>query len=143
MLAANAVRYLKIEGPDAWAVSQTATTRIDVDGFAEGRLLRVFVGENDNWHGKPLADAIVAMLRDAHVAGASVFRAVEGFGSHHEIHVQRVWSFRLGMPILIEVVDTAERIESVMSKLDEMVGEGLITLERVSFRRYASSEKRR
>ena len=113
-----------------------------MERYAEGQLLRVFVGEDEHWHGRPLADAIVEMLRKADVAGASVFRAIEGFGSHHEIHVTRVWSFRRGMPILIEAVDTAERIATVLSQLDEMVGEGLITLERVSFRRYMSTKSR-
>ena len=115
---------------------------MDVERFAEGQLLRVFVGEDDTWHGRPLADAILEMLRNQNVAGASAFRAFEGYGSHQKMHVQRVWSFRRGMPILIEVVDTAERIQSVMPQLDEMVGEGLITLERVAFRRYDAAKDR-
>lgn len=109
-----------------------------MDRFTEGQLLRIFVKEDDRWHGAPLADAIVLMLIKADVAGASVFRSVEGFGSHHEIHTQKFWSFHLGMPILIEVVDTHENIARVMPRLDEMIVDGLITIERVSFRRYGA-----
>lgn len=112
-----------------------------INQFAEGQLMRIFLKEDEHWHGVPLADAIVAMLLKANVSGASVFRAVEGFGSHREIHTQKVWSFHLGMPILIEVVDTAENIANVMPRLNEMVHDGVITLERVAFRRYRSARK--
>lgn len=114
-----------------------------MDQFAEGQLMRVFLKEDEHWHGAPLADAILAMLLKANLSGASVFRAVEGFGSRREIHTQKMWSFHFGMPILIEVVDTAEKIASVMPRLDEMVQEGVITLERVAFRRYHSARKRK
>jgi len=110
-----------------------------MERFVEGQLLRVFIREDDRWHGKPLKDAIVEVLLGANVAGASVFRAVEGFGSHREIHTQHVWSFHVGMPILIEVVDTAETIDAIVPRLEQMIAEGLLTLERVSFRRYQST----
>lgn len=113
-----------------------------MERFVEGQLLRVFIREDDRWHGKPLKDAIVDVLLGANVAGASVFRAVEGFGSHREIHAQRVWSFHAGMPVLIEVVDTVEVIEAIVPQLEEMIEEGMVTLERVSFRRYQSASSK-
>ena len=110
-----------------------------MERFVEGQLLRIFIRDDDVWHGKPLKDAIVELLLRANVAGASVFRAVEGFGSHREIHAQRVWAFHLAMPVLIEVVDSEEAIAAVLPRLEEMVAEGMLTLERVSFRRYQST----
>lgn len=101
-----------------------------------GRLLRIFVDEADRWHGQPLYAAIVEWLRKERVAGATVFRGLEGFGSHRELHVSTFFSLMPNLPILIEVVDTDERIERVLPKLEEMVAEGLITLERVDFTFY-------
>lgn len=104
--------------------------------FKRGQLLRIFVGERDDWHGAPLYTAIVEMLRRENVAGASVFRGIEGFGSHHEIHLAKVLSFSGKLPILIEVVDDEEKIASLIPKLDEMVHEGTMTIERVEYRRF-------
>ena len=104
--------------------------------FVEGQLLRVFVGEDARWHGQPLHVAIVEMLRRENVAGASVFRGVEGFGTHHELHLSRLFAFGTKMPILIEVVDGEAKITELMPRLEEMVAEGVITLERVAFRRF-------
>ncbi len=112
-------------------------------GFREGRLLRVFVGENDRWGTGLLYNAIVERARVEGVAGASVFRGVEGFGSHREIHVNRVFTLRTKMPMLIEIVDTAEKITALLPLIEEMIGEGTITLERVEFRRYLKSERKR
>jgi hypothetical protein len=115
-----------------------------VNAFSVGQLLRIFVGEGDMWHGVPLYAAIVEMLRREGVAGASVFRGIEGFGSHHEIHLAKIFRVRGDLPILIEVVDTEEKIEPLIARIDEMVNEGAMTLERVEFRRFLSqSEKRR
>ncbi|MGD0473890.1 MAG: DUF190 domain-containing protein [Candidatus Velthaea sp.] len=104
--------------------------------FTVGQLLRIFVGESDTWHGRPLYTAIVQVLRHEGVAGASVFRGIEGFGgSMHEVHVAKIFQFRGDLPILIEVVDTEEKIAQVIPRIDEMVGEGTMTLERVEFYR--------
>jgi PII-like signaling protein len=107
-----------------------------MSAFIVGQLLRIFVGEGDTWHGRPLYAAIVQMLRHEGVAGASVFRGIEGFGgSLHEIHVAKIFQFRGDLPILIEVVDTEEKIAAVIPRIDEMVGEGTMTLERVEYHR--------
>jgi uncharacterized protein len=108
--------------------------------FVEGRLLRIFVGEDARWHGEPLYVAIVETLRRENVAGASVFRGVEGFGAHHEIHLNRIFTFGAKMPILIEVVDSEAKIAELLPRLEAMVGEGVITLERIAFRRFAGRD---
>ncbi|TAM61442.1 DUF190 domain-containing protein [bacterium] len=103
---------------------------------AFGRLLRIFVDENDRWHGQPLYTAIVDVLRRNGAAGATVFRGVEGFGAHRELHQASVFSLRPNLPILIEVVDDEERIDALVPLIGEMVSEGLLTLERVEYTRY-------
>jgi len=97
----------------------------------EGLLLRIFVGESDTWHGKPLYQAIVECVRKAGMAGATVMRGLEGFGAHSRIHTTRILRLSEDLPVLIELVDQAERIEKIIPVLDEMIGEGLMTLERV------------
>lgn len=104
--------------------------------FVEGQLLRIFVGEDARWRREPLYAAIVETLRRENVAGASVFRGVEGFGAHHEIRLNHIFTFGAKMPILIEVVDTEAKIAELLPRLEKMVGEGLITLERIAYRRF-------
>lgn len=96
-----------------------------------GKLLRVFVGESDTWHGRPLYEAIVRRLREAGVAGATVVRGIEGYGASSRLHTARILRLSEDLPLLIEVVDSAERIEAVLPMLDEMIGDGLVTLEDV------------
>jgi PII-like signaling protein len=109
--------------------------------FKEGQLLRIFVNERDTWHGAPLYGAIVEMLKREHVAGASVFRGVEGFGVHREIHMAKIWSFSGHLPVLIEVVDGPEKIESLIPRLETMIPEGAITLERVEYCRFTRQRR--
>lgn len=97
----------------------------------EGLLLRIFCGESDNWHGKPLYEAIVRKLREEGMAGATVLRGIEGFGAHSRIHTSRILRLSEDLPVVIEAVDSSERINAILPELDEMIGEGLITLERV------------
>src|ERR1035438_4161888 len=112
-----------------------------MSAFIVGQLLRIFVGEGDTWHGRPLYTAIVQMLRHEGVAGASVFRGIEGFGgSLHEIHVAKIFQLRGDLPILIEVVDTEEKIAAVIPRIDAMVTEGAMTLERIEYRRFVPSK---
>ena len=96
-----------------------------------GKLLRIFIGESDKHGHKPLYQAIVEMLREEGLAGATVLRGIEGFGATSRLHTARILRLSEDLPIVIEVADTAERIEAVMPKIDEMVSEGLVTLERV------------
>ena len=97
----------------------------------EGQLLRVFVGESDRWEGKPLYEAIVRKVREKGLAGATVVRGMEGFGAHSRIHTTKILRLSEDLPIIIEIVDKAERIEQFLPDLDRMVTEGLITKERV------------
>lgn len=97
----------------------------------EGKLLRIFVGESDTWHGRPLYEAIVARVRKEGLAGATVLRGIKGFGAHSRIHSSRILRLSEDLPIVIELVDSAENIERVLPLLDEMVTEGMVTLERV------------
>jgi uncharacterized protein len=106
--------------------------------FKAGQLLRIFVGESDSWHGGPLYSAIVTALKQHDIAGASVFRGIEGFGSHHEIHVAKIFALRGKLPILIEVVDDEDKIAAVIPVVESMVAEGAMTLERVDYCRFVS-----
>jgi uncharacterized protein len=97
----------------------------------DGTLLRIFIGESDTWHGKPLYQAIVQRLRSEGLAGATVIRAIEGFGAKSHLHTSRLLRLSEDLPLIIEVVDTAERIERALPLLDEMIDDGLMTLEKV------------
>jgi uncharacterized protein len=107
----------------------------------EGKLVRIFIGESDKHGRKPLYQAIVEMLREEGMAGATVLRGIEGFGATSRLHTARILRLSEDLPIVIEVADTAERIEAIMPKLDEMVTEGLVTLERVEVVAYRAQEK--
>jgi PII-like signaling protein len=97
----------------------------------DGELLRIFVGESDRWHGKPLYEAIVERARQEGLAGATVVRGLEGFGAHSRLHTTRILRLSEDLPVVIELVDTAEKIEGFLPGLDEMVSEGMVTLEKV------------
>lgn len=101
-------------------------------GFkGERTLMRIHVEEQEKVDGTPVYEAIVQLLRSRHFAGATVFRAVEGFGASGEMHHQRTWSVKLDVPVIIECIDTDEKIQGILPELDRMLGGGLITLERV------------
>jgi len=106
----------------------------------EGKLLRLFIGESDSWHGKPLYQAIIERVREEGLAGATVIRGIEGFGADSRLHTSRILRLSEDLPVVIEIVDTPERIDRVVPILDEMVGEGMLTLERVQVVSYRSSE---
>lgn len=100
-------------------------------GFkGERTLMRIHIGERDKFHGKPLFQAIVELLRARHFAGATVFRAMMGFGASAKLHSDRIEVLSFDLPIVVECVDTEERIAGILPELDEMIGGGLITLER-------------
>ncbi|HUL69965.1 MAG TPA: DUF190 domain-containing protein [Gemmatimonadales bacterium] len=94
-------------------------------------LMRIHLGESDRYQGRPLYQAIVEMLRERHYAGATVVRAIMGFGATARLHTDKVLRLSLDLPIIVECVDTEERIEAILPELDEMIGGGLITLEKV------------
>ena len=105
----------------------------------EGKLLRIFVGESDTWHGRPLYQAIVERVRAEGLAGATVVRGIEGFGADSHLHTSRILRLSEDLPVVIELVDTADRIDAVMPLLDEMVTEGLVTTEAVHIVAYRGS----
>jgi PII-like signaling protein len=107
----------------------------------EGKLLRIFIGESDKHGRKPLYQAIVEMLRQEGMAGATVLRGIEGFGAKSHLHTARILRLSEDLPIVIEVADTAERIEAIMPRIDEMVSDGMVTLERVEVVTYRAQEK--
>lgn len=94
-------------------------------------LARIYVGERDVFQGRPLYQAIVELLRQRRVAGATVLRAIEGFGANAHLHTSRILRLSEDLPILIEVVETEEKLRPVLAELEPMVGDGLVTLERV------------
>ena len=102
----------------------------------EGMLLRIFIGENDKIHGKPLYEQIVFKARELNLAGATVIRGIMGFGAHSRLHTAKLLRLSEDLPIVIEIVDTEEKIKKILPYLDEVVEEGLITLERVKVIRY-------
>jgi PII-like signaling protein len=105
----------------------------------EGKLLRIFIGESDTWHGRPLYESIVRRVRETGLAGATVVRGIEGFGADSRLHTSRILRLSEDLPIVIEIVDTPDRIDEVLPLLDEMIGEGMVTLERVEIVAYRSS----
>lgn len=106
----------------------------------EALLLRVFVGESDHWHGKPLHLALIEKAREAGLAGATVMRGVEGYGAHSVIHTTRVLAMSTDLPIIVEIVDTPEKIEAFLETVGEIVTEGLATVERVRVLFYRSGK---
>lgn len=106
----------------------------------EGKLLRIFVGESDRWHGRPLYEEIVRLAREKGMAGATVLRGLEGFGADSHLHTTRILRLSEDLPIVIEMVDTEERIDAILPLLDPMIGEGMVTVERVHIVSYRSSK---
>jgi PII-like signaling protein len=96
----------------------------------ERTLMRIHIGERDKFDGKPLYEAIVHLLRQRGFAGATVFRGIMGFGASAGIHTEKVLRLSLDLPIVVECVETEEKIQTVLPELDRMIGGGLITLER-------------
>ena len=106
----------------------------------EGMLLRVFIGESDSFKGKPLYEQIVLKARELNLAGATVIHGTMGFGAGSRIHTAKIVRLSEDLPIIVELVDTEEKLESLMPFLDETVEEGLITMERVKVVKYRLKE---
>ena len=104
----------------------------------EAVLLRVFIGESDRWEHKPLYEAIVLKARELHLAGATVLRGPMGFGKSSRLHTAKILRLSLDLPLVIEIVDSEESINRFLPVLDEMVGGGLVTLEKVKVVHYRS-----
>jgi hypothetical protein len=106
----------------------------------DGKLLRIFIGENDRYQGAPLYEWIVRRAREHGLAGATVLRGLEGFGAHSRLHTAKVLRLSTDLPIVIEIVDTADKIEAFLPAIDDAIGEGLATLEKVEVRLYRSGK---
>jgi len=109
----------------------------------EAELLRIFIGESDKYHGRPLYEAIVEEARQNGLAGATVLRGTLGFGAHSRLHSAKVLRLSEDLPMIVEIVDRPERIEGFLPKLDEMMDEGLVTLERARVIVYRHSENKK
>ncbi|MBI2095857.1 MAG: DUF190 domain-containing protein [Candidatus Omnitrophica bacterium] len=107
----------------------------------EGKLLRIFVGETDQWQGKPLYEALVLLARKEGVAGATVLRGFMGFGRNSRIHTAKILRLSEDLPVIVEIVDSEERINAFLPHLDDMVKEGLVTLEKANVILYRSDRK--
>ena len=94
-------------------------------------LLRIFIGETDRWKHQPLHEAIVLKAREMHLAGATVLRGPMGFGKSSRLHTAKILRLSMDLPLIIEIVDTEEKINTLLPLLDEMMGGGLVTLEKV------------
>jgi PII-like signaling protein len=119
----------------AWP--REATMTIPADGY----LLRIFIGESDKHEGKPLYEWLVFRAREAGLAGATVLRGIEGFGAHSRLHTAKILRLSEDLPIVVEIVDSLEKIESFMPIVDDVIGEGLATLERVKVRFYRAGDR--
>jgi PII-like signaling protein len=106
-----------------------------------GMLLRIFIGESDRWHGRTLHEALLLKARESGLAGATVVRGVGGFGAHSRIHTAKVLRLSEDLPMIIEIVDREDRIRAFIPTCDEMIVEGLITLERVEILKYSAGAK--
>ena len=104
----------------------------------DGILLRIFIGESDRHDGLPLYEWIVREAREAGMAGATVLRGMEGFGAHSRMHTAKILRLSQDLPIIIEIVDTPEKVESFLPSLDPVIQEGLVTTEGVHVRFYRS-----
>ncbi|MFA6599915.1 MAG: DUF190 domain-containing protein [Candidatus Omnitrophota bacterium] len=99
---------------------------------ADGKLLRIFIGEQDKWQGLPLYEAIVLEARKQNLAGATVIKGCMGFGSKSHMHTSKILRLSEDLPMVVEIVDSEEKISRFLLQLDPMVKEGLITLEKAN-----------
>ncbi|HEY3914177.1 MAG TPA: DUF190 domain-containing protein [Verrucomicrobiae bacterium] len=106
-----------------------------------GKLLRIFIGEADKWHHQPLYEAIVLKARELGLAGATVLRGPMGFGAHSHLHTSKILRLSMDLPIVIEMVDSEENLNKLIPFLDEMVQDGLVTLEDVRVLKYRATSK--
>lgn len=105
-------------------------------------LLRVFLGENDQHEGRPLYEAIVLRAREMHLAGATVLRGAMGFGHSSRLHTAKILRLSEDLPLLIEIVDSEEKVHAFLLELDAMMSSGLVTMERVDVLQYGTDSQR-
>jgi PII-like signaling protein len=105
----------------------------------DGCLLRIYIGESDHWEGVPLYEAIVLKARELHLAGATVLRGPLGFGANSRLHTAKILRLSEDLPMIVEIVDAKEKIDAFMPYVDQMVLEGMVTLERVEVIKYRAN----
>jgi PII-like signaling protein len=108
--------------------------------IGERVLMRIHIGERDKWNGHPLYEAIVNLLRERQYAGATDFRGIMGFGPTARLHTDKVLRLSVDLPLVIECVDTEDKINAILPELDKMLGGGLITLERAKVIAYRAHD---
>lgn len=110
----------------------------------EGKLLRIFLGESDRWRGRPLYEVIVLRARELGLAGATVWRGIAGYGARSRIHTSKILRLSEDLPILIEIVDSEEKVRAFLGDLDSLMeeagGGGLVTLEKAEIIRYSQGK---
>ena len=104
-------------------------------------LLRIFIGESDRWEHKPLYEAIVLKARELHLAGATVLRGPLGFGKTSRLHTAKILRLSMDLPLVIEIVDSEEKINSFLPTLEKMLGGGLVTMEKVKVLHYRAGNE--
>ncbi len=108
----------------------------------EGQLLRIFIGESDKYEGKPLYEWLVIKAKEHGLAGATAIRGLMGFGANSRIHTSKIMRLSLDLPIIVEIVDTQEKIKEFLALINNVVKEGLVTLEKADVHLYRSSSNR-
>lgn len=108
---------------------------------AEGKLLRIFIGESNKWHGRPLYDEIIRLAREKGMAGATAIKGFIGFGAKSHMHTTKLLRLSEDLPVIVEIVDSEEKINQFLPHLDEMVTEGLVTLEKASVVMYRAEKQ--
>jgi len=108
----------------------------------DAKLVSVYVNSTDQWHGRALYTAIVQLCQEQGIAGASVYRCVEGYGASHHLHTARLLELSENIPVRIDIVDVPERIQPLLAALEGMIGEGLVTVSDVHCLRFAADPKR-
>ncbi len=107
----------------------------------DGQLLRIFIGESDRHEGTALYEWLVRQARQRHMAGATVLRGLEGFGAHSRMHTAKILRLSQDLPIVVEIVDTKENIQSFLEIVDEVIEEGIATLQDVNIHFYRSGRE--
>jgi PII-like signaling protein len=108
---------------------------------ADARVVTIYVNSTDQWHGQPLYSAIVRICQERGIAGATVSRCVEGYGTHRHLHTTRLLELSENLPVRIEIVDLPERIEPLLAALGSMIGEGLVTVGTVHILKFLTDPK--
>ena len=110
--------------------------------IGEKVLMRIFIGEQDRFHHRPLYEALVELFQKEGFAGATVQRCLSGFGAHSVYHTQHLIDISADLPMIVEVVDTKEKIDAIMPRIDEMMAGGMITLENATVIRYSHKHEK-